>query len=174
MASNIEIKARARAFSRQRELAEELSDTRCVVLEQEDTFFNTSKGRLKLRIFHPENGELIYYERPDSEGPKQSYYLISKTSEPLTLKETLAKALGVKVVVRKRRLLYLTGQTRIHLDEVDGLGQFIEFEYVLNEGQNPEVGLETLRYLMKRLCIDQEDLINGAYADLLAHTSVRE
>jgi predicted adenylyl cyclase CyaB len=167
MATNIEIKARARDFERLKKLVECLSDTTCELLVQEDTFFNISSGRLKLRIFNPDYGELIYYERPDTTGPKQSKYIISKTLEPFTLRATLVASLGIKVVVRKQRLLYKIGQMRVHLDDVEGLGLFVEFEHVMRPGEDPEKGLREARDLMQRLEIPDEDLLAQAYADLL-------
>ena len=73
-------------------------------------------------------------------GPKRSDYLIVETSDPSTLKATLTAALGVRGVVRKTRRLYLVGQTRVHLDEVEGLGQFMELEVVLRPEQSNAEG----------------------------------
>jgi adenylate cyclase len=131
MALNIEIKARVRDFEGACAAAEELSDTPCEIIEQEDTFFPVPQGRLKLRTLAPDSGQLIYYERPDTSGPKASHYIIAATPEPHDLETLLAAALGVRGVVRKTRRLYLVGPTRIHLDRVEGLGAFLELEVVL-------------------------------------------
>jgi adenylate cyclase class IV len=80
MPSNIEIKARLRDFDDIRRRAEELSDAPGEIIPQEDTFFNTLQGRLKLRVLSKDEGQLIYYTRPDQEGPKRSDYHISRTS----------------------------------------------------------------------------------------------
>ena len=141
MNSNIEIKARAWDFWRQKELAGELTDRAEELICQEDTFFKTLKGRLKLRMFSPSQGELIYYERDNISGPKQSNYSISKTDDPIKLKNMLSCALGIQGVVRKKRYLFLVGQTRIHLDDVEGLGYFIELEVVMQPNQTAKAGL---------------------------------
>ena len=167
MPANIEIKARARNFADLRRRAEALSDSPCQVIPQEDTFFHVPKGRLKIRQLAPEHGQLVYYERPDQDGPKHSNYHIFETSDPEGLKITLSLALGVRGVVRKTRTLYQVGQTRVHLDEVEGLGEFMELEVVLRPGQSDAEGQAIARELMTRLGVREEDLLEGAYMDLL-------
>ncbi len=168
MPSNIEIKARVSDPARKRELAESLAGTPPTVLQQEDTFFPGARGRLKLRQLSPTHGELISYHRADLAGTKQSHYLISRTAEPAALRAVLADAYGTGTVVTKTRLLYLVGQTRIHLDEVVGLGSFLELEVVLSDDQSPDEGHRIAREIMAALEVRDEDLIEGAYADLLA------
>ncbi|WP_320043238.1 class IV adenylate cyclase [uncultured Desulfobacter sp.] len=166
MPSNIEIKARVPNPKRFREVANELSSTR-TTLKQEETFFACPKGRLKLRTFPEGIGELIYYERPDETGPKCSQYWISKTREPDTLLLTLRNALGDIGVVRKTRELFLVGQTRIHLDDVEGLGVFAELEVVMKDGQIFDDGKAIAEDLMQKLGIKETDLVDGAYIDLI-------
>ncbi len=168
MPSNIEIKARARDFPGLRRCAEGLSDTPVQVISQEDTFFNVPKGRLKLRVLAPDRAQLVYYERPDRNGPKRSDYQIFETNNPEGLKATLSLALGVRGVVKKTRYFYLVGQTRIHLDEVEGLGQFMELEVVMRPGQSDEQGQAIAEELMTRLGVPRDDLLEGAYMDLIA------
>ena len=167
MPANIEIKARVRDMAGLRARAEALSDTPVQVIPQEDIFFHTNKGRLKLRRLQPDQAQLVYYERPDQDGPKRSNYHIYATSDPQGLLKTLTLALGVRGVVRKTRYLYLCGQTRIHLDDVEGLGQFMELEVVLREGQSDAEGQSIAEELMARLGVQKEDLLEGAYMDLL-------
>ncbi len=167
MATNIEIKARVQDPDRLRELVEELCDTPGEVLFQEDTFFHTPRGRLKLRILAPDDGQLIYYERENASGPKPSSYFISPTSDPDSLKTVLSGALGTRGVVRKRRLVYVVENTRIHLDEVEGLGSFLELEVVLRPGESPEAGEAVATELMRELKINESDLIKVAYIDLV-------
>jgi predicted adenylyl cyclase CyaB len=167
MPVNIEIKARARDFANLRQRAEALSDTPVQVIPQEDTFFHSPNGRLKLRQLATYRGQLVYYERPDQEGPKRSNYHIFETSDPEGLKTALRLALGVRGVVRKTRYLYLVGQTRLHLDEVEGLGEFMELEVVLRPEQSDTEGQAIARDLMVRLGVCAEDLLEGAYMDLL-------
>ena len=168
MNRNIEIKARIRDLDRMKALVEPISHSECQVLVQEDVFFHCKHGRLKLRVFADGRGELIYYERSDAEGPKQSNYVISRVPEPDTLRQALTLALGVLGVVRKTRLLYLIGQTRIHLDTVEGLGTFLELEVVLRPDQTEEDGRAIADELANRLGIEEDDLISGAYVDLPA------
>ena len=167
MPTNIEIKARVHDMAGLRARAEAISDTPVQVIPQEDTFFHTPKGRLKLRQLQPDLAQLVYYERPDQDGPKRSSYHIFVTSDPQGLKTSLSLALGIRGVVRKTRYLYLAGQTRIHLDDVEGLGQFMELEVVLREGQSDADGQAIAEDLMARLGVRPADLLEGAYMDLL-------
>jgi predicted adenylyl cyclase CyaB len=169
MKTNIEIKARARDFQRQKDLASQIAGSPETLIHQDDTFFDVPHGRLKLRIFSTTHGELIYYERDNIESPKQSNYCISETCSPNTLKETLSLALPVRGNVRKKRHLFLVGQTRIHFDEVETLGNFIELEVVMKDGQSTNECLQIADGLMKKLDIKKADLINCAYIDLLLH-----
>ncbi len=166
MPSNIEIKAKindpALTLSLVMAIAEEKQ-----IFRQKDTFFPTIRGRLKLRELSSDRGELIYYERPDKLGPKKSRYHISKTDDPKGIHMTLAAALGTDGVVSKVRHLFTIGQTRIHLDDVDGLGHFVELEVVLIHGQKVADGVRIAEDLMKRLGIRKRDLIKKAYVDLL-------
>jgi predicted adenylyl cyclase CyaB len=171
MPTNIEIKARVHNLAGLRSRAEALSDTPVQVIPQEDTFFHVPKGRLKLRRLRPDLAQLVYYERPDQDGPKRSTYHIFETHDPEGLKTALSLALGVRGVVRKTRYLYLTGQTRIHLDDVEGLGQFMELEVVLRDGQSEAEGQSIAEDLMARLGVRKEDLLEGAYMDLLEESA---
>ncbi|MCG3180139.1 MAG: hypothetical protein BIFFINMI_02494 [Phycisphaerae bacterium] len=167
MPSNVEIKARVRDVARLQRLAEQAASGPPAVLEQEDTFFNVPAGRLKLRDFGDGRGELISYRRPDDDGPMQSEYFIAAVANPAALRRALAAALGVRGVVRKTRLLYLAGRTRIHIDHVQGLGDFMELEVVLAEGEDPQAARREADDLMARLQIAPADLIGCAYIDLL-------
>jgi adenylate cyclase class IV len=167
MGRNIELKARARDVERQRRLAVELSGGEGELLAQIDTFFVVPAGRLKLRELAPDRGELIHYHRPDSPGVKQSVYSIVPTSQPAALRDLLAGALGVAGAVRKRRRLYLVGQTRVHIDEVEGLGEFLELEVVLRPEQTASDGERIAAGLREALDIRDEDLVDRAYVDLL-------
>jgi adenylate cyclase class IV len=168
VAENIEIKARVRDASRARALAEAVSGGPPVLLEQEDTFFNSPRGRLKLRVLAPDRGELILYDRPDAAGPKRSLYHVVPTARPDLVREALATALGVVGVVRKTRRLYGIGRTRIHIDDVEGLGCFLELEVMMKEGEPAAEGEAIARDLMSRLEVREDDLVPGAYVDLAA------
>jgi predicted adenylyl cyclase CyaB len=143
------------------------------LLIQEDTFFEISTGRLKLRVFDSRRGELIYYSRADFRAAKESTYLISKTDEPETLKAILAIVAKVQGIIRKHRQLYLVGQTRIHLDTVENLGQFIELEFVLRDDQAATEGHKIIQDLMEQLGLKEEDLIAKAYIDLLREANLQ-
>lgn len=170
MPANIEIKARVRDFAEIRSRAEKLSDTPVEIIPQADTFFNVQNGRLKLRVLEAERAELIFYTRPDHEGPKRSDYHIAHTSDPENLKRVLELAYGIRGVVKKTRYLYLVGQTRVHLDDVEGLGQFMELEVVMREGQGDAEGQAIAEGLMASLGVERSDLLEGAYMDLLEKT----
>ncbi|MBE7465051.1 MAG: class IV adenylate cyclase [Planctomycetes bacterium] len=167
MPSNVEIKARLRDRGGVQARAVALATEPVRVIGQEDVFFRTPKGRLKLRVFDESSGELIYYERPDQAGPKLSDYRIAPTLQPRKLQETLRMALGLRGIVKKERTLVLVGQTRVHLDRVDDLGDFMELEVVLKPGQSSADGQRIAEDLMSKLGIQGSDLIEGAYLDLL-------
>jgi predicted adenylyl cyclase CyaB len=167
MARNIEIKARAGNFKEQLRIAAGLSSQTPELITQVDTFFNVPRGRLKLREFGDGTGELIHYDRPDLPGPKQSTYVLTGTAEPDSLKRALDSSIGIRAVVKKKRTLFLSGQTRVHFDDVEGLGCFIEIEVVLLPGQEISEGEAVTRELMFELGIQQSDLVEGAYVDLL-------
>ncbi len=169
MATNIEIKARVDDFEALKARAESLSDQPLKIIPQEDIFFNTEKGRLKLRVLAPDLGYLIYYERPDQDGPKRSDYHLAETRDPESLKTTLSLALGIRGMVKKTRHLYMVGQTRIHLDEVEGLGRFMELEVVMQAGQSDAEGQAIAEDLMRRLGVREDALLEGAYIDLIEH-----
>ena len=170
MPRNVEIKARLRDPKAVEERAARLSDGPKQLLDQEDTFFHAPAGRLKLRVVPNRPGELIFYRRDDAAGPKMSEYYIHRTQDPATLRDLLARACGVRAVVRKRRTLYLIGRTRVHLDEVEGLGAFLELEVILEDGETGEEGEAVANDLLKRLGVPPEDRVAGAYVDLLEET----
>jgi predicted adenylyl cyclase CyaB len=168
MNRNVEIKARVADLAAVRQTAERLADKGPVVLEQEDTFFHCPNGRLKLRRFRDSpDAELIFYQREDAAGPKESRYMVHRTADPQGLLAVLSAALGIRAVVRKRRTLFLIGSARVHLDEVEGLGQFVELEVVLQPGQDTSEGIAVAHDLMTRLGISEHQLVEGAYVDLL-------
>lgn len=167
MPANIEIKARVQDFGALRARAEKLSDGPVQVIPQVDTFFSTSKGRLKLREIGPGFAQLIYYERPNAGGPKRSDYQIFETPRPEALRSVLASALGLRGTVKKVRYLYMIGQTRLHLDDVEDLGHFMELEVVLRPGQSDAEGQAIAQRLISELGIRSADLLDGAYMDLL-------
>jgi predicted adenylyl cyclase CyaB len=167
MARNIEIKARIESVEALLPLATALAGGPAERIAQDDTFFACRNGRLKLREFDNGQGELIQYERADEAGPKTSRYVRTPTASPGTLREALSLALGQAGRVRKQRLLLRCGRTRIHLDRVEGLGDFLELEVVLDDGEPEAHGHAEAHLLMGRLGVSHAQLLRGAYLDLL-------
>ncbi len=168
MARNVEIKARVPQPSRLLDAVIDIADRGPTVFAQDDTFFACPNGRLKLRAFSTSEGQLIFYRRDDLAGPKLSEYVITATAEPDALRGTLALAYGVVGRVRKTRTLCFVGTTRIHLDDVDDLGHFVELEVVLTPQQTVDDGEAIAHELMTRLSIAPGQLEQRAYVDLLA------
>ncbi len=169
MARNIEIKARLTpehlAFIRREAVSRASTPPEYWV--QVDTFFCTPRGRLKLRVMEDGTAELIAYDRADQAGSKCSSYVRSPCVDPESLHAALARSLGVRETVRKRRQVIVIGQTRVHLDEVESLGTFLELEVVLRDDQTLAEGEAIARQLMQLFRIDSDSLIEGAYVDLI-------
>jgi len=167
MARNIEIKARVAEMATLAARAAAIADGGPVEIPQDDTFFGCATGRLKLRVYADGHGELIFYRRPDADGPKVSFYVLSPTESPDTLREALTLANGQEGRVVKHRTVFMVGRTRVHLDRVQGLGDYMELEVVLAEDESPEDGVREAHALMAQLGIAQDSLVTGAYHDLL-------
>jgi predicted adenylyl cyclase CyaB len=165
MNRNVEVKARVKD-PHALELALRQRCSEPAVLDQRDTFFRGPSGRLKLRE-EATTAELIFYARGSELSARESRYWRSSVSDVAGTIALLAAALGIDGVVQKRRLLFLIGQTRVHLDAVDGLGAFVELEVVLSEAQAVVDGKQIATELMAELGIAPDDLIGPAYIDLL-------
>jgi adenylate cyclase, class 2 len=163
---NLELKARdpdpARSLATCLDLGAEDRGT----LTQRDTYFEVPHGRLKLRE-EPRRATLIAYERPDLAGNKESRYRLVDVPDPTALREALSTTLGTHVVVTKTRRLFFHDNVRIHLDRVDSLGDFIEFEAVATTGEDPSRFTTLLDTLRERLSIRDENLVRASYSDLL-------
>ena len=169
MPRNVEIKARLRGpadLAAVAARAVRLGATGPQEIMQDDTFFRCDNGRLKLREFANGGGELIFYRRGDQTGPKESFYILAPVEDPDALRQALALAYGEAGRVRKRRTLYLAGRTRVHLDQVEGLGSFLELEVVLRDDEDVAAGEAEARDLMTGLGIEAAQLVEGAYVDL--------
>ena len=138
---------------------------------QVDTYFNVPSGRLKLREGTIEQS-LIFYERTDTAGAKQSNVSLYHHQTDPALKQVLAKALGTKIVVDKRRMIYFIDNVKFHFDTVQGLGQFVEVEAIDKDGT---IGIEKLKeqcaFYQALLGIKESDFIAESYSDLLAKKS---
>ena len=172
MARNVEIKGWISNWDEVEARAAALSVEDAIQIEQDDTFYCCETGRLKLRRFADGSGELIYYERDDTEGPKGSFYLVTPQSDPDSLDASLTKALGIRGRVRKQRTLYRVGRTRIHLDRVEGLGMFMELEVVLAEADDLDSGIAEAEEIRIALEVSSDDLVSGAYIDLIERQAV--
>ncbi|GIY30811.1 CYTH domain-containing protein [Caerostris extrusa] len=153
--------------------ANALTDKPAVILKQVDTYFKVPNGRLKLRQIENLKSELIYYDRPDTEGPKLSNYHkkeFQNSDEVEGLREILESSLGLVGVVSKERHLLICGQTRIHVDDVKDLGYFMELEVMLKEGETIEYGENIAQDLMLKLGIEKENLLSGSYINLINKT----
>lgn len=173
MARNVEIKARVDDRAQLIARVQTIATAGPTDIAQDDTFFHAANGRLKLRDFGDGTGVLVFYDRPDGEGPKESFYVLSQTSEPHTLREALTRAHGQLGRVVKQRTLYLVGRTRVHVDSVEGLGDFMELEVVLREDEPLEAGMAEAARLMEALGIAADSLVKGAYLDLIARRGER-
>lgn len=135
--------------------------------EQTDTYFNVPHGRLKLREGNIENN-LIYYERSNQAGPKDSHFQLVKINDAAGLKEVLVKANGVKVVVKKKREIYYINNVKFHIDEVPGLGSFVEIEAGnLNADYTKQQLTQQCDHYLKAFCINPVDLVAVSYSDML-------
>ena len=167
MPRNIEIKARIDDIEALLTKTAALASEGPYEIDQDDTFFHCGAGRLKVREFLDGTGELIFYRRSDVAGPKESFYLRSLTSTPAALRESLSLAYGQAGRVVKRRTLFLIGRTRVHLDRVAGLGEFLELEVILGADEPSARGVAEADEILSRLGIERHRLVEGAYVDLM-------
>jgi adenylate cyclase class 2 len=142
-------------------------------LHQRDTYFHAVQGRLKLREAPPEPAELIAYARAELAGPKVSLYRVVQVADHHALIDALTDSLGVRVVVEKARRLLLWRNVRIHLDRVEGLGDFVELEAVATQPGGLEVERDRVEQLRATLGIADAHLVAHGYADLLARRGVK-
>jgi predicted adenylyl cyclase CyaB len=167
-AANLEIKARCADLPAARERARRIATSHLGVDEQTDTYFRVARGRLKLRESSLSGGQLIPYLRPDERGPKRSDYQVIPVPDPVATRTLLEVILGRHRVVRKRREIFLYENVRIHLDEVDGLGAFLELEAVF-DGNAGDFAAQRAKvdFLMHELEIEAGDLVNVSYEGML-------
>ena len=167
MILNIEIKARTRNAAGIRSILQaENADFRGTD-HQIDSYFRVPEGRLKLREGNIENS-LIFYRRPDQEGPKASeIHLYRPGAADPALKEVLVAALGIWKVVDKQREIYFIDNVKFHLDQVAGLGEFVEIEAIDTDGSIGEAQLRAqCAHYMQLFGIPDADLIEHSYSDM--------
>jgi adenylate cyclase, class 2 len=164
---NVEIKARCGDPQGVRSVLQGRSAEYKGLDRQVDTYFTVPRGRLKLREGNIENS-LIFYERNNQAGPKDSNVSLCKAVPDPALKEVLTQALGVIKTVDKRREIYFIGNVKFHIDQVQGLGSFVEIEAIDRTGDiGREKLLEQCRHFMQLLGISDKDLVTGSYSDMV-------
>ena len=172
MPQNIEIKARLpnqELFDSIKSHLIEKTQTPGKPIQQKDTFFKSPDGRLKLReeLIDSPISYLIYYKRTDQPGPKQCDFVRTAVPDPEAMKTILTNTLGRRGEVCKERILFMVGQTRVHLDKVEGLGIYMELEVLMETGQSKEEVISIAESLMAELKIEQSWLESEAYIDIL-------
>jgi adenylate cyclase class 2 len=164
---NLELKARLRHPSEAPARAQEVATETLDAQHQIDTYFYVPRGRLKLREIDGAPAQLVSYSRPDQPNCKESRYRLVDVNDPAALKQALGDALGVLVIVDKQREIYLHHNVRIHLDRVVGLGDFLEFEAVLDPNDTLADAQQLLARLTTHFRLDAADLVSTSYSDLL-------
>jgi adenylate cyclase class 2 len=164
MPRNLELKASVSSGELTRGLAYRCGARFQGILLQVDTYFCVPHGRLKLRETIGQGAELIFYERPETKSERWSTYSTVSVPDPGALKQQLASALGVLVEVKKKRELFLLEGTRIHIDEVEGLGAFLEFEIPVRDEDGAS---RQMKFLREQFAIKDESIFMPSYSDLI-------
>lgn len=136
-------------------------------LRQRDVYFNGVRGRLKLRLQQPGRDQLVWYDRPNKADTKESRIVLAALPPDHGLEAVLSSALGVAVVVSKVRRVFDWKGTRVHLDEVDGLGSFLEFEKLVIPNDSTSSTHAELRAMLEQLAVPAQALESGSYSDLI-------
>jgi predicted adenylyl cyclase CyaB len=166
--SMVELKARVDDLFEVRRRLVQYGGVKAGVFQQVDTYFEVPKGRLKLREMDKNGAELIYYEREDEAGPKKGVVFILPVSNPGAFRELLERALTKRTTVKKSREIYMCKGTQVHLDNVEGLGCFVEFERLtICDLDRQRKDMSHLRKLMSELGIPFANLERFSYGDLV-------
>lgn len=142
------------------------------ILNQRDVYFEISPGRLKLRSINNSVHQLIYYKRSNRASAKFSNYYISEVTHPKRVENILREIYGIKVIVSKRRKLYLWQNVRIHIDTIRKLGKYIEFEIVCRSKLQETGSAEKMRFLTNLFNIEKGSILSTSYSDMLSGTSL--
>ncbi len=164
MPTNLELKAHLNSLAEAEKTALSAGAEDKGILLQTDTYFRVPNGRLKLREISGGTAELIQYDRAEDSSERWSAYRKIPVTEPALMKRALAESLGVLAVVHKKRHLFLHRGARIHLDEVEGLGPFLEFEVPSPGGEEPRALMGELRALFG---VSGDAVETGSYSDLI-------
>ncbi|MBI4547902.1 MAG: class IV adenylate cyclase [Ignavibacteriae bacterium] len=165
MPKNLEVKVTISSFNKALDIARSLGASYVGEIHQVDTYFGVQQGRLKLREANDKNAELIFYDRDEHSTQRVSYFQIYPINSPQQLKQILAEALGNLAIVEKKRKVFLYDSTRIHIDDVKGLGGFLEFEVPIHT--TLESATKVMNYLIDQFRIDESDFISVSYLDLM-------
>lgn len=165
MPQNLELKASIASVDAVLHRAHRIRARNKGMLHQRDIYYNVPRGRLKLRITHQGSAELIYYVRLNKEGSKYSEYIVVPISNIKLIHTLCSKVFGRKVIVDKKRRLYLYKNARIHIDTVKGLGNFLEFEVKVTQGKRQ--ARQILKFLSKQFGIDRSSMVAISYSDLM-------
>ena len=163
---NLELKAKYPDQKAAIRIAEEIGAEYEGILHQEDIYFKISPGRLKLRIVN-NNYELIYYKRANIKTVRESEYEIFRVKDGRELFSVLKGILPVTVIVKKKRVLYIWQNVRIHIDTVKGLGKFLEFEAVCKTKKDSKDAPSKLKKLIRVFNIKQKDMVSSSYSELI-------
>ena len=163
--SNLELKARLYCLDTARRRAHEIATSVGNRQHQRDTYFHCPTGRFKLREVHNAKSQWIWYQRADDQGPKQSHYLIHSVSDASEMRKVLTRAYGIRTIVSKHREIFFYHNVRIHLDKVDNLGIFLEFEAVLGPDAESIHEHRQLNVLRKHFGIASSDLLADSYGE---------
>lgn len=164
MGRNLELKARIGSIERAEKQARASGAVFKRILIQTDTYFHVRRGRMKLREQEGLPAELVVYEREEVAEERKSDYRRIPVQDSGAMKIGLSDALGILVVVRKERRLFTYRGARIHLDSVDGLGTFLEFE-VPDPGEAPPT--EVMRELRDIFQVESTSIERHSYSDMI-------
>lgn len=148
------------------ELIKKLPITASEILDQEDIYFKVNKDRLKLRSINNKRHELIWYSRADETKAKNSNYEVYEVTNVDILKNMLTQTLGIKIIVRKKREVYIYNDCRIHIDKVEKLGEYVEFEVIMTAKRTEIEAQELMNFLINHFELATEQFISGSYSDL--------
>lgn len=171
--ANVELKARCESLEAARIVCRELGAEFVWEATQTDTYFSTGSYRVKLRESSIGKSEMVWYSRGNAPGARKSSYRLMPVSDPAEKKRIFAADMGIKVVVVKTRSLWRWRGVRIHLDRVEGLGDFLEFEAVLRDELSEAEGHRLVKHLVSAFGIELVDLVSYSYSDLMIRRDSR-
>lgn len=166
---NVEVKARCRGLDGMRRILADSGALPHGTDEQTDTYFEVSRGRLKVREGKIENA-LIAYDRPQRAGARPSAVTLAilEPGVAAAVRAALEAALPVAARVVKRREIWFDGNVKLHLDRVEGLGEFVEIEAQSEAGVPGRTALEEqTRKWCARLGLDEGDRLAPSYAEMI-------